>query len=151
MKKGPNAPPVAKTIAEYLRRLTPEKRATLERVRAAIKAAAPKAEECISYGIPAFRLDGRMLAYFHAAANHCSFFPGAHPVATFKDELAGYETSKGTVRFPVDRPLPATLVKKLVKARIEENAAVQALRDAKKAATRARAPRAARAKKRPTS
>ncbi len=145
MKKGPNAPPVAKTTTEYLRRLTPDKRATLEKVRAAIKTAAPKAEECISYGIPAFRLDGRILAYYHAATNHCSFFPGAHPVAKYKDELAGYETSKGTVRFPVGKPLPATLVKKLVKARIEENAALQALRDAKRSATRGAALRSARA------
>ena len=151
MRKGPNAPPVAKTTAEYLRRLTPEKRATLEKVRAAIKAAVPKALECISYGIPAFRLDGRIVAYFHAATNHCSFFPGAYPVARFKDQLAGYETSKGTVRFPVGKPLPATLVTKLVKARIEENAALQSLRDARRTATRASAPRAARAARRPPS
>ena len=151
MRKGPNAPPVAKTTAEYLRRLTPAKRATLEKVRAAIKAAVPKADECISYGIPAFCLDGRIVAYYHAATNHCSFFPGAYPVAKYKDELAGYETSKGTVRFPVGKPLPATLVKKLVKARIEENAELQRLRDAKRSATRASAPSAARAARRPTS
>ena len=136
MKKGPNTPPKARTPAEYLRRLSPEKRATLEKVRAAIKAAVPKALECISYGIPAFRLDGRIVAYYHAATNHCSFFPGAYPIAKLKDALAAYETSKGTVRFPVGKPLPAALVKKLVKARIEENAVLQALRDAKRAARR---------------
>jgi uncharacterized protein YdhG (YjbR/CyaY superfamily) len=108
------------TIDEYLAPLSNEKRAALEKLRRLIKSAAPKAEECISYGIPAFRLDGRMLVAFGAAAKHCSFYPGAYPVKTHKEELKVYDTSKGTIRFQVDNPLPATLVRKLVKTRIAE-------------------------------
>jgi uncharacterized protein YdhG (YjbR/CyaY superfamily) len=111
------------TIDEYLAPLSKEKRAALEKLRRAIKSAAPKAEECISYQIPAFRLGGRLLVAFGAAANHCAFYPGALPVAAHKSELKGYDTSKGTIRFPADRPLPATLVRKLVKTRIAERAA----------------------------
>lgn len=110
------------TIDEYLAPLSPEKRAALEKLRKAIKAASPKAEECISYQIPAFRLNGRLLVAFGAAAKHCAFYPGAHPVEAHKDELKAYDTSKGTIRFPADRPLPATLVRKLVKTRIAEQA-----------------------------
>jgi uncharacterized protein YdhG (YjbR/CyaY superfamily) len=108
------------TIDEYLAPLSNEKRAALEKLRRLIKSAAPKAEECISYGIPAFRLDGRMLVAFGAAAKHCSFYPGAYPVKTHKEELKVYDTSKGAIRFQVDNPLPATLVRKLVKTRIAE-------------------------------
>ena len=106
-----------KSIDDYLEALSPDKRAALQKLRASIRAAAPKAEECISYQLPAFRLDGRMLVWFGAAANHCSFYPGA-TVEAFKDELENYSTSKGTIRFQADRPLPATLVRKIVKARI---------------------------------
>jgi uncharacterized protein YdhG (YjbR/CyaY superfamily) len=113
-----------KTIDEYLAAVSPDKRAALEKLRKTIKAAAPKAEECISYGLAAFRLDGRVLVYFGASTNHCAFYPGsAATVADYKHELKGYETSKGTIRFPADKPLPASLVRKLVKARIAENAA----------------------------
>jgi uncharacterized protein YdhG (YjbR/CyaY superfamily) len=110
-------------IDEYLAPLSDEKRAALEKLRRAIKSAAPRAEECISYDIPGFRLDGRLLVSFGAAANHCAFYPGAHPVEAHKDELKAYDTSKGTIRFPVDSPLPAALVRKLVKTRIAEYAA----------------------------
>jgi uncharacterized protein YdhG (YjbR/CyaY superfamily) len=113
------------TIDEYLARLTVEKRAALEQLRKAIKAAAPLAEECISYQIPAFRLDGKFLVAFGAATNHCSFFPGAFPIASHKDDLKAYKTSKGTIRFPVERPLPASLVRKLVRTRIAEHARKQ--------------------------
>ena len=109
-------------MSEYLSTLSADKRAALQHVRRAIKAAAPKAEECISYGIPAFKLDGRILAWYGAAKNHCSFFPGAAPIKALASELKAYRISKGTVRFPPDRPLPAALVKKLVKARIAERA-----------------------------
>jgi uncharacterized protein YdhG (YjbR/CyaY superfamily) len=108
------------TIDEYLDTLSDDKRAALEKLRKAIKSAAPRAEGCISYQVPAFRLDGKMLVWFAAATKHCSFFPGAHPIAAHKRELAKYATSKGTVRFSPDKPLPATLVRKLVKARIAE-------------------------------
>jgi uncharacterized protein YdhG (YjbR/CyaY superfamily) len=112
-----------KTIDEYLANLSPEKRATLEKLRQAIKSAAPEAEECISYMLPAFRLDGKVIAYFGAAANHCAYYPTAYPIELYKNDLKNYDTSKGTIRFPVDKPLPAALVQKLVKARIAANAA----------------------------
>ena len=118
MPRGPKA----KTVGEYLAALSPDKRAALQTLRQQIQAAAPRAEECISYGIPAFRLDGRMLAWFGAATHHCSFFPGAI-VADFKKDLKKYETSKGTIRFSPDTPLPSTLVRKLIKACIARNAA----------------------------
>jgi uncharacterized protein YdhG (YjbR/CyaY superfamily) len=110
------------TIDEYLAPLSADKRAALEKLRKAVKAAAPQAEECISYGLAAFRLKGRPLVGFGAGANHCAFYPmSASTVEAHQDEIQGYETSKGTIRFPADKPLPATLVKKLVKARIAEN------------------------------
>ena len=110
------------TIDDYLARVSSGQRAALNRLRKAIRAAAPRAEECISYQLPAFRLDGRMLVWFGAGAKHCAFYPGA-VVGDFKDELADYETSKGTVRFSPGHPLPAPLVRKLLKARIAQNAA----------------------------
>ncbi len=120
------------TIDEYLAPLSNEKRAALEKLRRAIKSAAPKAEECISYDLPTFRLDGRMLVSFGAWANHCAFYAGAHPVKAHKDELKGYDTSKGTIRFQADGPLPVTLVRKLVKTRIAERAAKQPAGGAKR-------------------
>lgn len=110
------------SIDGYLAAVTPDKRAALEKLRRAIRAAAPKAVECISYQIPAFRLDGRFLVAFGAAAKHCSFFPGPRPIEVHRKELKDYDLSKGTIRFTADRPLPAALVRKLVKARIAENA-----------------------------
>ncbi len=109
------------TIDEYLAAVSPDKRAALEKLRRNIRAAAPEAEECISYQVPAFRLAGRMLVAFGAAANHCAFYPGAFPLEACKDELRAYDTSKGTIRFQADKPLPVALVRKLVKARIAEN------------------------------
>ncbi len=111
-----------RTIDEYLAILSDDKRAALEKLRATIKAAAPKAEECISYQMPAFRLDGRMLVWFGAGAGHCAFYPGG-VVREFEDDLAKFETSKGTIRFQPDHPLPSSVVKKIVKARIAQNAA----------------------------
>ena len=111
-----------KTIDEYLAAVSDDKRAALEKLRKTIKAAAPKAQECISYGLAAFRLDGKALVAFGAAANHCAFYPmSASTVAAHKDALKDYETSKGTIRFAAKKPLPAGLVRKLVKARIAEN------------------------------
>jgi uncharacterized protein YdhG (YjbR/CyaY superfamily) len=110
------------TIDEYLARIDDDKRAALERLRKQIRAAAPNAEECISYGLAAFRLEGRLLVAFGASAKHCAFYPGsAATVADYATALEGYDTSKGTIRFPPDRPLPAALVRKLVRARIAEN------------------------------
>jgi uncharacterized protein YdhG (YjbR/CyaY superfamily) len=109
------------TIDEYLASLTGGKRAALEKLRRAIRSAAPDAEECISYQVPAFRLDGRFLLAFGAAADHCAFYPGAHPVQAHAAALRTYDTSKGTIRFPPDRPLPAALVRKLVRTRVAEH------------------------------
>lgn len=110
------------TIDEYLAGVSAPQRTGLERLRRTIKAAVPRAEECISYGLPAFRLDGRPLVLFGAAANHCSFYPGSGAtVAAHRKELRNFETSKGAIRFQPDDPLPAALVRKLVKARIAEN------------------------------
>jgi uncharacterized protein YdhG (YjbR/CyaY superfamily) len=112
-----------KTIDDYLAALSADQRAALEKLRKVIKAVAPKAEECISYQIPAFRLDERMLVGFGATPSHCAFYPmSASTVEAHKDELKDYETSKGTIRFQADQPLPVALVRKLVKARIAENA-----------------------------
>jgi uncharacterized protein YdhG (YjbR/CyaY superfamily) len=114
-------PKKAKTIDEYLAALSDDKRAALERLRKTIRAAATRAEECISYQLPAFRLDGKLLVAFGAAVNHCAFYPGSI-VEAYKDELKNYDTSKGTIRFQADNPLPASLVRKLVNARIAKNA-----------------------------
>jgi uncharacterized protein YdhG (YjbR/CyaY superfamily) len=111
-----------KTVDEYLARLSDDKRLALQKLRKTIRAAAPRAEECISYQLPAYRFNG-MLVAFGATANHCAFYPmSASTVAAYRDELKDYDTSKGTIRFQPDHPLPAALVRKLVKARIEENA-----------------------------
>ena len=110
-----------KTIDDYLHAVAPDKRPALEKLRKTIRAAAPEAEECISYQIPAFRQNG-MLVGFGASANHCSFFPfNSTTVAAYKADLKGYETSKGTIHFQPEKPLPAALVRKLVKARLAEN------------------------------
>jgi uncharacterized protein YdhG (YjbR/CyaY superfamily) len=113
----------ANTIDEYLAALSDEQRAALEKLRKTIRAAAPRAEECISYQLPAFRLNG-MLVGFGATPNHCAFYLMSSTTAeAYKDDLEGYDTSKGTIRFQPDKPLPAALVRKLVKARIAENTA----------------------------
>lgn len=112
----------AKTIDEYLTRVSDDKREALERLRQTIRDVVPLAEECISYQMPAFRYEGRVLVYFAAAANHCAFYPGGM-VNDFKDELEAFETSKGTIRFQPDRPLPASLVQKIVRARMAQHAA----------------------------
>lgn len=115
-------PAKPKNIDEYLAVLSDEHRAALENLRKTIKAAVPKAEECISYGLAAFRLNGRPLVAFGATKSHCAFYPmSSSTVEAHKDDLKGYETSKGTIRFAADKPLPAALVRKLVKARIAEN------------------------------
>ena len=110
-----------KTIDEYLAALSVDKRAALENLRKIIRSVAPKAEECISYQICAYRQDG-MLVGFGATANHCAFYlMSSVTVEAHKDELSKYDTSKGTIRFQADEPLPVALVRKLVKARIAEN------------------------------
>jgi uncharacterized protein YdhG (YjbR/CyaY superfamily) len=106
------------THEEYLAPLSADKRRALEKLRKDIKAAAPKAEECISYGIPGFRLNGKLLVSYGAAAKHCAFYPGS-TLQAFKKEMKGYDTSgKGTIRLSPDKPLPSALVRKIVRARM---------------------------------
>jgi uncharacterized protein YdhG (YjbR/CyaY superfamily) len=111
---------VPKTIDEYLAPLAADHRTALEKLRRDIHAAAPGVVECISYRIPGFRLDGRLLVSLGDAAKHCAFYPGSHPIEALAEELADYDTSKGTIRFPPEKPLPAALVRKIVAARIAE-------------------------------
>ena len=111
-----------KTVDEYMAALPDDARATLEKIRKAIRSAAPEATEGISYQMPMYKQNGMLLG-FAAFKNHCSIFPGPGAIERHKSELKGYETSKGTVRFPMGKPLPAALVKTLVKERIAENEA----------------------------
>jgi uncharacterized protein YdhG (YjbR/CyaY superfamily) len=112
---------VPKNTDEYLAGVPEPARSTLNKVRAAIRSAVPpEATEAISYGMPTFKYKGS-LVWFAAFSNHCSFFPTASVIEAFKNELKGFSTSKGTIHFPVDKPLSAALVKKLVKARIAQN------------------------------
>src|SRR3989440_8917092 len=116
--KGAGAP---KNVDEYLAGVPEPARSTLNKIRAAIRSAVPpQATETISYGIPAFKHQ-KVLVWFAAFSNHCSLFPTASVVEAFKNELKGFSTSKRTIHFPTDQPLPTALVKKLVKARIAQN------------------------------
>jgi uncharacterized protein YdhG (YjbR/CyaY superfamily) len=123
MKKASSAKPhsTARSVDEYLARVPQPARGTLHKVRAAVRSVVPEeATETISYGIPMFKYKGPLLAYA-AFSKHCSLFPTSMAVIKmFKNELKGFETSKGTIRFPQDQPLPAALVKKMVKARLAE-------------------------------
>jgi uncharacterized protein YdhG (YjbR/CyaY superfamily) len=110
-----------KNTDEYLAGVPEPARSTLNKVRAAIRSAVPpEATEAISYGMPAFKYKGP-LVWFAAFSNHCSLFPTASVIEAFKNELKGFSTSKGTIHFPTDKPLPTALVKKLVKARVAQN------------------------------
>jgi len=109
------------TVNEYLLDLTSKQRKVIEGLRTVIKKAAPKAEEAISYGIPAFKYNGP-LVYYAAFKDHYSFFPGGKIILqVFKDELKAFKTSAGTIQFTDEKPLPATLVKKIVKYRMKQN------------------------------
>ncbi len=114
-------------VNAYLAKVPEPARSTLEKMRATIRSVVPaEATEGLSYGMPAFRYKGALVGYA-AFKKHCSFFPmQASLIDEMKDELKGYRTSKGTLQFPVDKPLPATLVKKMVKARVAENEAKRA-------------------------
>lgn len=108
-------------IDAYLESLPVDAHKALEHLREVIRAAAPQAEEGFSYGVPAFRLHGKPLVCFAAFKNHCGFYPMSPEVLSrFSPELANYETAKGTIRFQAKKPLPAALVKRIVKARLEE-------------------------------
>ena len=106
------------SVDEYLAATPQPARAQLVKLRSAIRSALPaEATQVISYKIPAFKLK-KILVWFAAFQDHCSLFPTAAVLQQFKSELAGYKTSKGTVQFPLDKPLPVPLIKKLVKARL---------------------------------
>jgi uncharacterized protein YdhG (YjbR/CyaY superfamily) len=113
---------VPKTVEEYIAGVPEPGRSTLERVRAVIRSIVPPdATETISYQMPAFRYKGALVAY-GAFKNHCSLFPmSAALIEAMKSELGKYETAKGTIHFALDKPLPATLIRKIVKARIAQN------------------------------
>jgi uncharacterized protein YdhG (YjbR/CyaY superfamily) len=132
-------PPSARTVDAYLAALPDTQRAALQKLRATIRSAVPTAEECIRYGVCAFRHEGAPLVGFGAARNHCALFlMSGTTVEVHAADLAAYDTSKGTVRFPPDKPPPAALVRKLVKARLAENAA---RREARRAAPSRKTPR----------
>ncbi|HYZ73090.1 MAG TPA: DUF1801 domain-containing protein [Chthoniobacterales bacterium] len=118
--KTGNAP---KSVDEYLAGVPEPARSTLNTIRATIRSVVPpEATEIISYRIPAFKYKG-MLVWFAAFSDHCSLFPGAGIIEAFKNELKRYPISKGTIQFPLDKPLPAALLKKIVKARVAANEA----------------------------
>jgi uncharacterized protein YdhG (YjbR/CyaY superfamily) len=109
-------------VNRYLAALPDDKRSALEKLRKTIREMAPDAEECISYQVPAFR-QKKLLVGFGATEHHCAFFlMSGRTVEAHKELLKNYDTSKGTIRFQADKPLPIALVKKLVKARMAENA-----------------------------
>lgn len=123
----------AKTVEEYLAQVPEPARGTLKKVRESIRKAAPSGTtEKLSYGMPAFYYNGPLVAYA-AFTEHCSFFPmSGGVVAELQKELSGYKTSKGTIQFAIDKPLPASLVKKLVKARLEQKASKEKKAGAKR-------------------
>jgi uncharacterized protein YdhG (YjbR/CyaY superfamily) len=109
-----------KTVDDYFALLPKDTMALLEEVREAVRKAAPKAEEVISYSMPAIRQNG-IVVWYAAFKNHIGFYPKTTAMAAFKKELANYKTAKGTVQFPLNEPLPLTLITKIVKFRVKEN------------------------------
>jgi uncharacterized protein YdhG (YjbR/CyaY superfamily) len=109
------------SIDDYIANFPIKVQKLLKELRKAVKAAAPGAEECISYQMPAFRLNG-ILVYFAGYKNHIGFYPTGKGISAFKKELGDYKTSKGTVQFPLDKPLPLDLIRKIVQLRVSENA-----------------------------
>jgi len=109
-----------KTIDEYIATFPKNVQGILEELRQTIKESAPEAEEAISYQMPAFKLNG-ILVWFAAFKNHIGFYPKTSAIEAFKEELSGYEVSKGTIRFPINKPVQLDLVKKIVRYRVKEN------------------------------
>ena len=118
------------TIDEYIAGYPENIRINLEKIRSAIREAAPEAQEKISYRMPSYTLKG-MLVYFAAHTNHLGFYPFKSAIEAFKSELEPYQTSKGTVQFPYNKPLPLNLIKKIIKFRVSENLAKAALKGKK--------------------
>ncbi len=111
---------MASQIDEYISKFPKEVQLILERIRKVIRESAPNAEETIRYRIPTFDMEGKHLVHFAAFANHIGFFPTSSPMEAFKKELSEYKTSKGTVQFPLDKPIPFELIKRIVKFRVKE-------------------------------
>lgn len=111
-----------KTVDEYLSALPAKSRTMMKSLRGVIKKAAPEAEEMISYNMPAFKFNG-MLVYYAAHKEHIGFYPFSSAIKAFEKDLSGYETSKGTIKFPLDQPIPVGLVNKIIKFRVKENSA----------------------------
>ena len=109
-------------IDGYFKVFPPDVQEIMENIRRTIKEVAPGAEEVISYRMPGFRLNGRLLLWFAAFKQHIGFFPTASGVEAFKDKLTGYKTSKGTIQFPLDKPIPYDLISAIAKFRVEESA-----------------------------
>ena len=120
MGKLKNVKATTKSIDNYLSKVSAEQRVALEKLRRSIKATAPKAEECIAYQLPSFRLNGKYLVSFAAWKSHCAFYPGSRAIEMHLSALKGYDIDKGTIRFPTSKPLPAALVRKLVRCRIAQ-------------------------------
>jgi uncharacterized protein YdhG (YjbR/CyaY superfamily) len=113
-------PEKPRNIDEYISGFPENIQRILEKLRAAIRDAAPEAEETISYRMPAFKMNG-ILVYFAAHKNHIGFYPTASPIPVFRDELSAYKQTKGAIQFPMDQPIPLELVKKIVEFRVKEN------------------------------
>lgn len=111
-----------KTVDEYLSAAPPETKEHLIQMRAIIRRAAPEAQESIGYEMPVYKQQG-VVVYFGGFAKHISLFPGPEAIVAFGEELTGYKTSRGTIRFPIDKPLPASLIGKIVRFRVEANEA----------------------------
>lgn len=108
-----------KSIDDYINQFPDEIKLKLKTIRAAIKKAAPKSEEIISYQMPAFKLN-EVLVYFAACKNHIGFYPTAKPIVVFKKEIENYKTSKGAIQFPLDKKIPVALISKITKFRVKE-------------------------------
>ncbi|HET7732791.1 MAG TPA: DUF1801 domain-containing protein [Paludibacter sp.] len=113
-------PTTPATTDSYIGSFPHETQQLLEQLRTIIKETAPEAEEKISYGMPGYKLNG-MLIYFAGYVKHIGFYPGVACIVAFKEELSGYKTSKGTVQFPLNKPLPTELIIQMVKFKIDEN------------------------------
>lgn len=109
------------SVDEYISNFPEETRKILEQIRTTIKNAAPKAEEVISYSMPAFKQNG-ILVFYAAHKNHIGFYPTSSGIGEFREELAGYNTSKGAIQFPLGKPLPLELITRIVEFRVKENA-----------------------------
>lgn len=121
----------AANVDAYIKQFPPEVQAMLQQLRAAIKSAAPKAEELISYMMPAYKYHG-VLVYFGGYKNHIGFYPTGSGIEAFKKELSVYKGSKGAVQFPLDKPLPVALIKQIVKYRVQMNLEKEQLKKTKK-------------------